>query len=141
MLQQLRTHWRQLRRARPGERFRQQYERSRAAGRSTLRKVVFLGGGAAVLAAGIFFLPAPGPGILIVLVGAGMIAQESRTAARALDWAELRLRALAGAARQRWRRATVPVRLLLVLAALALAGAAAFGAYRILFGADGGRPA
>ena len=39
-------------------------------------------------------MPAPGPGLLIVFIGACMLADESLTVARALDRAELALRRL-----------------------------------------------
>jgi hypothetical protein len=52
---------------------------------------------------GLFFLLAPGPSVLIFLVGATLVAEESRTVARLLDGADLRLRRLAAWASARWR--------------------------------------
>ncbi len=57
------------------------------------------------MAAGLFFLPAPGPGFLILFAGAALLAEESLTAARALDWTEVRLRRLAKWGRRAWRAA------------------------------------
>jgi hypothetical protein len=59
-----------------------------------------------ILAAGIFFLPAPGPGTVIVVIGGALVAQESFWAAWALDWAELRLRALYQRGIRAWKRAS-----------------------------------
>jgi len=49
---------------------------------------------------------APGPGILIFLVGALLVAEESLAAARLMDGADLRLRRLAAWGLTRWRRAS-----------------------------------
>jgi hypothetical protein len=68
------------------------------------RKVLFIGGGILVVLAGVFFLPAPGPGMVIIVFGAGMIAQESLFVAKFMDWSEVRGRALLGTALARWRR-------------------------------------
>jgi hypothetical protein len=42
--------------------------------------------------AGIVLLPAPGPGMVVVLVGAAMLARESLVVARACDSAEMKVR-------------------------------------------------
>ena len=103
MMQRLKKSWRELKAAKAGERFQERYRRS--SGEGPLRKVLFIGGGILVMAAGVFFLPAPGPGMLILVVGAGLIAEESLIAARALDWMEIRLRRFAKWARRAWRAA------------------------------------
>jgi hypothetical protein len=41
----------------------------------------------------VFFLPAPGPGTVFLVLGAALMAEQSRWIARALDRAELLLRA------------------------------------------------
>jgi hypothetical protein len=56
------------------------------------------------MGAGLFFLLAPGPGLLIFLIGALLVAEESRTIARLLDGADLRLRRLAAWVLAHWRR-------------------------------------
>ena len=48
--------------------------------------------GVAVILFGIFLLFVPGPGWLTIFVGAAMIAGESLTMARFLDWVEVKLR-------------------------------------------------
>lgn len=131
MLQGLKDHWQDLKRGRPGHRFQDHYRRRHDAGANKLRKVLYIGAGALIVAAGIFFLPAPGPGFLIVFLGGGVMAQESRTAARVLDWLELRIRAVTEWALRFWRRASLPARAALAFLALGIAGGAGFAAYRI----------
>ena len=73
------------------------------------------------MAIGAVALPAPGPGILVLALGAGMIARESRVAARVLDWIELRLHGAWAWARVAWATAPLPVKLLTVLFGMAIA--------------------
>jgi hypothetical protein len=69
----------------PGTRFRARY-RERADRRSgPWRKWLLIGLGVVLILIGALMLVLPGPGILAVLVGAGMIAGDSLIAARALD--------------------------------------------------------
>jgi hypothetical protein len=57
-------------------------------------------GGAVLIAAGLFMLIAPGPGILVLLVGCALVAEESHYMARFLDWAEVRIRRAISALRK-----------------------------------------
>jgi hypothetical protein len=90
--------------------------------------------GLAVLAAGIVLLPAPGPGMVVVALGAGIVAQASLVAARALDWCELRLRAVLAWGRRVWTHAGIAARTGIVLAGLGLVGAGGYGAWWLAFG-------
>jgi uncharacterized protein (TIGR02611 family) len=100
----LRHAWHDLGKAPPGRRFQQRFQRRRSAPRSALRKAVVLAAGVLVVIAGVIALPLPGPGLAIMALGALLIAEESRAAARALDWLELKLRRLFASARPRPRR-------------------------------------
>jgi uncharacterized protein (TIGR02611 family) len=131
MFDGLKRYWKELKRGTPGKRFQQQYRKSHESGGDPLRKALFLGGGALVIAAGIFFLPAPGPGWAIIFMGGGLMAQESKTAAKMLDWTELRLRAVVEWALGMWKRASAPARVGIVTLALVLASSALFVAYRL----------
>lgn len=134
MLEGLKNYWNELKAGTPGKRFQEQYKKSHAkSGGSPLRKVLFLGGGALVLAAGIFFLPAPGPGWAIIFIGGGLIAQESERGAKILDWTELRLRALVQWALRVWKHASAPMRAVIVLISAAVIGVVLYGAYLLLF--------
>lgn len=121
MLEDLRQHWQSFRSARPGERFYVQYQRRHDPHASVLGRVLRLSLGVFVTAAGLVLMPAPGPGMLIVAVGLSLLAHESAQVARALDWAELRLRPPLRRALRAWRRLPWPAQLALVLAGLLLA--------------------
>jgi len=96
MLTALKRYWREFKRVQPGHRFQERYERNRKtrAGRSPW--VRFLKPIAAILllAAGIFFCLVPGPGVPLLVIGAGLLADVSRRVAIAADWVDLRLRKL-----------------------------------------------
>ena len=57
-------------------------------------------GGALLIAVGLFMLVAPGPGILVLLVGCAMVAGESQPMARFLDATEVRIRRAISALRK-----------------------------------------
>jgi Putative transmembrane protein (PGPGW) len=86
--------WRELKAGKPGRRFQARHERARGGG--ALRKWGLIAGGALIVLAGIVLLPLPGPGLLVIAAGALLMAEESRAAARALDWLEMKARRLAG---------------------------------------------
>lgn len=98
----LRQNLRDFLHSAPGRRFQDRHARRRSKRSSLLRKGLLLGGGGLVLLAGLVLMPAPGPGLLIALVGAGLLADESPALARALDRGELLIRRLwPGGARKR----------------------------------------
>ncbi len=82
-----------LLRGAPGRRFSALYRLRRQRRRRWLRLLGVTSGGLLMLI-GILLVPTPGPGLLALLLGAGLIASESLAFARALDRLELRLRAL-----------------------------------------------
>ena len=133
MSNRLKQRWRALRNDRPGERFREYYRRRKKSRANAAVKALIMSGGLLIIAAGVFFLPAPGPGLLIILVGATMIAGESYTAAFVLDWLELRVRKLATWVRATWKDAALPQRALLVAAALLVTATGAFAMYWLVF--------
>jgi uncharacterized protein (TIGR02611 family) len=94
MLWNLKQQWRDIKTAKPGKRFQTRYHGRRNRRCSPLMKPFYLMFGAALFIAGLVLMPAPGPGFLIVFIGAGKLADESLAAARALDWAELKVHAL-----------------------------------------------
>lgn len=96
MIQALKENWRQFKRGKPGERFEERYRRKQGAGRGKLHGPLMMAAGVLLLVAGLILIPAPGPGALIVVAGAALIAQESLAAARFLDRAEMRLRDVIG---------------------------------------------
>ena len=105
LIGRLKQGWRELRRGEPGRRFRSRYERKRRSGRSgAVRKCCMIIGGLVVVLAGIVLLPLPGPGMVIVAIGALLMAEESSMTAKALDRLELRARALVARVRPSSRR-------------------------------------
>ena len=134
MFDQLKQRWHHFTQAVPGERFKEHCKRRQQARPSALhKKILAIGGGILIMGVGLFFLPAPGPGTLILFVGALLIAQESFAAARALDWADLRLRRMVAWSLRVWRRSSVEVKLLLVLGAMAVLGTVGLGTFNLLW--------
>ena len=85
-------NWRELRAAPPGERFELAYSANRKAGKRGWKRGAAILAGAVLVALGLFMLVAPGPGILVLILGAALVAGESLPMARFLDRAELRIR-------------------------------------------------
>jgi uncharacterized protein (TIGR02611 family) len=65
--------------------------------------------GATITLVGIVALPLPGPGFLVIAIGAALLARESAMVADVADWIEVRVRRVARWATRWWRRAA-PVR-------------------------------
>ena len=129
MLDGIKSHWNDLKRGKPGSRFQDHYKKRHEKQSSPWREVLVLGGGALIVAAGIFFLPAPGPGFLIIFLGGGLMAQESRHAARVLDWCEKRIRAVGEWALGIWSRASIAWRAVIVMMGVVVVGGAGYVAY------------
>ena len=87
---QLRSSWRELRAAPPGQRFRRRYFQHRDS-TGGWHRVLVIGAAGTLLLAGAAMLVLPGPGLITLLVGAALLAQESFVVARFLDAGERRL--------------------------------------------------
>jgi hypothetical protein len=88
--------WHELKSGTPGRRFASVYEeRHRLPGRRAARALV-IAAGMALVVLGTLMILTPGPGALFAVLGASLVASESRGFAHALDWCELRLRAMLG---------------------------------------------
>lgn len=96
--------WKRFKQAVPGQRFQQYFKRRQQAHPGAMWRLFFVGIGILVMVAGLLLLAVPGPGIVVFIVGATLLARESLTAARILDWSELRLRSLACKCIKWWRR-------------------------------------
>ena len=77
----------------PGRRFSDRYAHARHR-RSRLAAALVVAGGIVLVVVGSLMFFTPGPGALLALLGAALIAGESASVARALDRLELALRAL-----------------------------------------------
>jgi hypothetical protein len=133
MLEKLKHEWQRFRRSKPGHRFKERYYQKQRSPRSIVRKILVTAAGALIFAVGIFLLAFPGPGTILLIIGASLIAEESLLAARALDWLEVRLRSLFAGSLRLWQRTSPAIRVLLVVCAVVMAVSLAFGAYRIAF--------
>jgi hypothetical protein len=85
MFTTLRQHWHAFRADPPGQRFQRRYRRRNARRSGVWRKLLVIGGGLALLAIGIVMLVLPGPGLLVILIGALLIAEESLFASQRFD--------------------------------------------------------
>ena len=95
MIQRLKKGWRELKQGEPGRRFRDRYERRRRERRhGGARKWSLIVAGVLLMIAGIVLLPLPGPGMVVIALGALLMAEESRLMAGGLDALECRARAI-----------------------------------------------
>jgi Putative transmembrane protein (PGPGW) len=135
MFSRFKRQWRELRSGRPGQRFRAQFERRKKArvGKSFFRRWVTLVVAATLLIIGFILCFIPGPGIPFLVIGVGLLAEEFRSVASALDWSELKLRKLITLGLAWWRRASIPARGTVgFLLAIAIAGVG-YGAFHVVF--------
>jgi uncharacterized protein (TIGR02611 family) len=105
----------QLKRGKPGRRFQSVYEAQQKSRRAAWARPLWMAVGTVIMAVGVVALPAPGPGFLVIGLGAALVARESRAAARLLDWIELRLRDAWAWLKDAWAMAPWPVKVLTVL--------------------------
>jgi hypothetical protein len=136
MLEHVKRNWQEFMAAEPGCRFVERYweRQCKSQGKFNCGKIFNIVGGLIVALAGIFFIPAPGPGTLILVAGLGLIGSECLPLARALDWAEVRLRAIADRALMLWKQTPLPVKVAVSLLVLAGAASIAYGAYKFFLG-------
>jgi uncharacterized protein (TIGR02611 family) len=133
MFRKLKQEWAILARSAPGKRFQNRYHRRKNRRGSAIVRVLYLAVGITLFAFGLVLLLAPGPGFLVIFLGGAMIAEESLLVARALDWAELRLRALLAWMQRAWKKASGILKTLVVTAATVGAAAIGWLAYAIVF--------
>ena len=131
MLEALRKHWREFDQAAPGRRVQERYQRQNRRRRSWLWKPLVIAAGFLILLVGVFLMAVPGPGLLIAALGAGLMAEESRLAAAALDRVEVGSRRVAAQLLQAWNRASLVVRAVILLLVGAGAAAGAWIAYLV----------
>jgi uncharacterized protein (TIGR02611 family) len=136
MIERAKENWRRFKQSKPGRRFQDHHHRCQQGygSRSYLRGLFGIAWGLLVVVGGVIAVPAPGPGWLIILLGLGVIAGESLSFARSMDWIEVRLRRLARLGAGVWAISPVPVKVLIALTILASATALGYGMYRLIFG-------
>lgn len=99
-----RNRYHRFRIGRPGQRFRNHYRESQHRQRGRTRRLLQLLAGGVIMLAGAVMLVTPGPGLLALLLGSALMAEESLLVAKALDKLELLARESAGWLTGRWRR-------------------------------------
>ncbi|MES2920597.1 MAG: hypothetical protein V4819_03575 [Verrucomicrobiota bacterium] len=136
MLKKLKQHWREFREGRPGHRFQDRHERNREDRSSGSTWSRFLKPFAAILliGAGVVFCAIPGPGLPLLLIGAGLLADVSLLVARALDWTEAQIRAVLSPLHRWWSGASATAKSIVVILMLLLASGAAYGVFRVVTG-------
>jgi hypothetical protein len=92
MIESLKKQWQRLRAAPAGRRFQLRYETRKKERKTVARRVLWSGASFLLILVGLVFFALPGPGIVLVGVGAAILARESLTVARLLDRAELAVR-------------------------------------------------
>jgi hypothetical protein len=132
MFEHLKQQWWELANGRPGKRFQEYYLRRHSTDRGRLRKLLVMAAGTVIFAVGIFLLAAPGPGFLLLLVGASLMAEESAFAARTFDMMELRIRRLVELVVRAWRNSPAFKRLVILLSAVG--AGIAWAAYNLILG-------
>ena len=102
----IQANWQALKASPPGRRFQDRYERHQRNRNRPLgwRRVLKVVTGLAICLSGVFLMPAPGPGWVVFILGAGLISGEFLWVARVLDWAERTLRRLSQRTRIWWKR-------------------------------------
>lgn len=124
--------WRGLKRGRPGRRFQDRYRiMQRRERRSLIVRVVRLIMAAIALAIGFVLVFMPGPAVLFFFIAGMLLATESRTVARLLDWTEVRSRRAGRKLREWWKRLPRVGKVGAIVIVAAMAGAAVYLAYRI----------
>jgi hypothetical protein len=129
MAEGLKEGWRRFKAGAPGERFREHYRHRRESSPGGARRYLVMAGGIILLLLGLFLLPAPGPGMVVVALGGALMAGESYAVASLLDWLEPRVRRIAVAGGHWWKRASPALKNTLLVAAAGLGAAAGWGAY------------
>ena len=104
MFAELKRNWATLKQGHPGSRFQDQHKRQRRAGETNVGRWLRIIAGTVIVLLGIFFLPAPGPGFIIIALGGALLAREFKFAARTLDWIEIRGRRAYNRVKRFWRR-------------------------------------
>lgn len=129
-------HFRELQHGRPGKRFQLRYEKARKArhGRSAPGRIVRLVLGFAAIGVGLVLLVIPGPGIPFIFIGGGLLATESLVVAKAMDWLEVKGRAVAHWLESHWEKLPLWGKIVTVALLVSVAAAAAYVAYQWFMG-------
>jgi hypothetical protein len=130
--ERVRSTWEEMKDDPPGQRFQEHYRRrqeeSERGGRA-LHYLLVIG----LVVVGVVLMFIPGPAVVLFAFAGALLAEDSLRIAKALDGLELRIRALVKWGQRVWKRAGRAARAAIVLLALSVAGAGAYGLYWLWF--------
>jgi hypothetical protein len=126
--------WQLFKRSKPGDRFQVRYYRRKQSGAGRFSRIFNVVVGSILVVVSTFFGWAPGPGMVTLVIGLGMVGGEFLTVARFLDWAEVWLRKVARLAKRIWTSSPPVGKALIVLVILVCVAALGYGAYSLIFG-------
>lgn len=126
----IRHEWQQFRHDSPGARFRNHHARMRH--HSPALVAARIAAAVVLLAAGVVLLFVPGPGVVVIAFGLGVLAGRSKRLAGALDRAEPIVRGWCEAAQHGWRLVPRWARVILMVVVVAGLAAAGYAGWRIL---------
>ena len=136
MLERIKKNWRQFKQSEPGHRFQDRYDRRQkvSQGRWDKWSIINIGLGVIIAIAGFALIPAPGPGWIVTFLGLGLLGGEFAPMARALEWVEVKARAVADWAKKVWSNASGLLKAIIVVVGLVIGAAVAYGAYQLVVG-------
>lgn len=133
-MKRFRSSWHGFSEGRTGRRFRDRYHRRRRSGQKTrLSTILALGGGIALMLAGLLMLVIPGPGWITLFLGLGLVSGEFLPAARLMDRGEVKARKLLRKTIKLWRRFPAAAWSVTASVALTVALALGYGGYVFLY--------
>lgn len=133
MFKELSEHWDDFKHYPPGERFERYYRSRHHTQRSLGKKALLISAGILIMATGVIFLAIPGPGLLVMLVGAALIARESLFVSRLFDRVEPHLWQLTKWCEAKWRNLSLGGKALLIATAVLLGLMVLYIACKIYF--------
>jgi hypothetical protein len=129
----LSKHWHALSAGTPGRRFRDRYYRAKRAKKThLLGRVLRWIAAAGVLVIAITLTVIPGPAIPFYFLAGALVAADWLWMAKALDWIELKLRALWERAVRIWDRLPTAAHVALIILGGCLSLATTYGMYRLM---------
>ena len=133
MFARLKKQWAEFKRSRPGSRFRDRYERRKRSPTTWWVRLIEIGLAIVMVLLGIFFAVAPGPASVFFFLAGGLLASESKTVARLMDWIEMKSRAIGAWARRHWRRLSRAAKGAVIAIVAACSAACGVAAYLVVF--------
>jgi hypothetical protein len=133
MIGSFKRQWRAFRGGKPGHRFVDRYTRSQQSRKSQswVQRLIQPFAAIILLAIGVVLTFIPGPAVVFYFAAAGLLAGESRTLARGLDWTELKSRKAYRWFKHWWHRASLVTKSAVIFVGVCAVGAMGFGAYQV----------